>query len=146
MLVLTQLKPFAGKGFQMSFLFKKREREKKRHLDVPKLSKTSCFDIQRKIVFWLAASLLRNNNFQKQCEKTPQTPPQTQVCFKDLSEPNSKLGLFDLRALKWNLLALGSDKVFGVSIYSKNPLSLLGDVLVDSSDAAGIQVYGGKAQ
>jgi len=66
-LVLSQLKPFSGKGFQTRFLFQKESFE-----NVLKLSKTSCFDIQRKFLFWLAASLLKNTNFQKDWEKKNQ--------------------------------------------------------------------------
>lgn len=50
-------------------------------------------------------------------KKKTTTPPQTKVCFKDLGEPNSKLGLSDLWLLKWSLLTLGSNKVFGASKY-----------------------------
>jgi len=52
-LVLSQLKLHAGKGFQTGFLFQK---DKKIIQNVLKLSKTSCFDIQRKFVFWSVAS------------------------------------------------------------------------------------------
>lgn len=142
--VLSQLKPFAGKGSQTSFLFKKKT--KKCSLNVLRLSKTSCFDIQRKFVFCLATSLLKNKDFEKEGGgKNPTTRPQPKFCFKDLGEPrsNSKPGIYGC-----SNRAAGFGKQPGVwwlEIWEKIS-SVVGSPVWLNIDTSGIQVYVGKIQ
>lgn len=108
------------KGLSDEFPVSKRK-QKKCSLNVLRLSKTSCFDIQRKFVFWLATILLKNKDFEKEWgKKNPTTPAQPKVFFKDLGEPrsDSKPGDLDLWMLNQSC-CFGKNQVFGGSKYGK---------------------------